>query len=166
MNNPPQDGSSIDHASNFTSSMDVHYSSGVYNKAFYLLATKAGWDTKKAFQVFARANDLYWTASSTFNQGACGVETATTDLGFTKADVTAAFTSVGVSCADDAAADRRRADQWRRQDRHLAASTGQSMNYTMVVPAGATGLKFVQSGGTGDCRHVREVRQRADRHRV
>ena len=32
----------------------------------------------------------------------------------------------------------------------LAATTGNSLNYTMVVPAGATGLKFVQSGGTGD----------------
>ena len=42
MNNPPLDGSSIDNAANFTSSMDVHYSSGVYNKAFYLLATKFG----------------------------------------------------------------------------------------------------------------------------
>ena len=98
MANPPQDGSSIGHASNYTSGMDVHYSSGVYNKAFYLLATKAGWNTQKAFQVFARANRDYWTSSSTFNQGACGVETAATDLGFTKADVTAAFTSVGVSC--------------------------------------------------------------------
>jgi hypothetical protein len=32
----------------------------------------------------------------------------------------------------------------------LAASTGNSLNYTMVVPAGATNLKFVISGGTGD----------------
>jgi PKD repeat protein len=32
----------------------------------------------------------------------------------------------------------------------IAAAAGQSVNYTMVVPAGATGLKFVQSGGTGD----------------
>ena len=81
-----------------TSGLDVHYSSGVYNKAFYLLATKPGWDTPKAFKTFARANALYWTPSTTFNSGACGVETAATDLGFTKADVTAAFTAVGVSC--------------------------------------------------------------------
>jgi vibriolysin len=99
MNNPPLDGKSIDDASKFTRGMNVHFSSGVYNKAFYLLATKPGWDTKKAFQVFARANDLYWTASSTFNQGACGVETAATDLGFAKADITAAFSAVGVACA-------------------------------------------------------------------
>ena len=33
---------------------------------------------------------------------------------------------------------------------NLSASTGGTVNYTMVVPAGATGLKFVTSGGTGD----------------
>ncbi|MBL8299178.1 MAG: M20/M25/M40 family metallo-hydrolase, partial [Rhodanobacteraceae bacterium] len=32
----------------------------------------------------------------------------------------------------------------------LAAATGVNLSYTMVVPAGATGLKFVTSGGTGD----------------
>ncbi|MGH8076340.1 MAG: M4 family metallopeptidase, partial [Lysobacter sp.] len=98
MANPTQDGRSIDHASNFTTGMDVHYSSGVYNKAFYLLATKPGWDTKEAFQAFARANDLYWTASTNFNQGACGVRTAAADLGFSAADVDAAFSVVGVTC--------------------------------------------------------------------
>lgn len=32
----------------------------------------------------------------------------------------------------------------------LGATTGNSVNYTMVVPAGATGLNFVIAGGTGD----------------
>jgi serine protease len=32
----------------------------------------------------------------------------------------------------------------------LAATTGNSLNYTMAVPTGATNLKFVMSGGTGD----------------
>ena len=32
----------------------------------------------------------------------------------------------------------------------LGASTGNSLNYTMTVPAGATNLKFTMSGGTGD----------------
>ncbi|MGH8110217.1 MAG: S8 family serine peptidase [Arenimonas sp.] len=32
----------------------------------------------------------------------------------------------------------------------LGAATGASLNYTMVVPAGATSLKFVTAGGTGD----------------
>ena len=151
MNNPPLDGSSIDNAANFTSSMDVHYSSGVYNKAFYLLATKAGWNTQKAFQVFARANRDYWTASSTFNQGACGVQTAATDLGFTVADVTAAFTSVGVSCASTPPPPTGGGVLTNGVAKtNQSGAAGASLNYTMVVPAGATGLKFVTSGGTGD----------------
>jgi hypothetical protein len=32
----------------------------------------------------------------------------------------------------------------------LSATTGNSLNYTMVVPAGASNLSFVTSGGTGD----------------
>jgi serine protease len=34
----------------------------------------------------------------------------------------------------------------------LGATVGNSLNYTMVVPAGATNLTFKISGGTGDCR--------------
>ncbi len=151
MANPPQDGASIDNAANYTSSLDVHYSSGVYNKAFYKLATTAGWDTPKAFKVFARANDLYWTASSTFNTGACGVETAATDLGFTKADVTAAFTAVGVSCAGTGGGGTTGGPLTNGVAKTgISAAAGGEVNYTLVVPAGATGLKFVTSGGTGD----------------
>ncbi|MGH8032619.1 MAG: M4 family metallopeptidase [Luteimonas sp.] len=98
MNNPPQDGNSINNASQYIRGMNVHYSSGVYNRAFYLLATMPGWGTQRAFQTFARANALYWTPSTTFISGACGVETAATDLGYTRADITAVFSSVGVSC--------------------------------------------------------------------
>jgi hypothetical protein len=98
MYNPPLDGISIDNTANYYDGLDVHYSSGVYNKAFYNLATKPGWNTRTAFQVFARANDLYWTASTNFNQGVCGVQTAASDYGYSVADVTAAFASVGANC--------------------------------------------------------------------
>ena len=154
MNNPPQDGSSIDHASNMTASMDPHYSSGVYNKAFYNLATTAGWNTQKAFQAFARANRDYWTANSTWNNGACGVETAATDLGFTKADVTAAFSGVGVSCSGGGgggAGDINGGALTKAVAKTgLAQSAGYNITYTMVVPAGASNLSFTMSGGTGD----------------
>ena len=114
-------------------------------------ATKAGWNTQKAFQVFARANRDYWTASSTFNQGACGVQTAATDLGFTVADVTAAFTSVGVSCASTPPPPTGGGVLTNGVAKtNQSGAAGASLNYTMVVPAGATGLKFVTSGGTGD----------------
>ncbi len=152
MANPTQDGRSIDNAANFTSSMDVHLSSGVYNKAFYLLATTAGWTTKTAFQVFARANSLYWTPSSTFSTGACGVQTAATDLGFNVANVTSAFAAVGVSCATTPPPPPTGGGVLSNgvAVTGLAASTGAAINYTMVVPAGASNLKFVMSGGTGD----------------
>ncbi len=98
MANPPQDGKSIALASNYIYGMDVHHSSGLYNKVFYTLATKPGWNTQKAFQVFARANDLYWTPSTDFYTGVCGVQTAATNLGYAVADVTAAFNVVGLTC--------------------------------------------------------------------
>jgi vibriolysin len=154
MNNPPLDGRSIDNAANYTSSLDVHYSSGVYNKAFYVLATKPGWNTVNAFKAFARANSLYWTPSSTFISGACGVETAAGDLGFNVADVTAAFTSVGVSCNGGGGGGGGNTTGGPLSNgvavTGIGAATGASVNYTLVVPAGATGLKFVMSGGTGD----------------
>ena len=150
MCNPTADGGSIDHASQYTSGLDVHYSSGVYNKAFCTLAKTAGWDTPKAFKVFARANALYWTASSTFNQGACGVETAAQDVGLNKADVTAAFNVVGVSCSGGGGGGTVTALSNGVAVTGIGASTGADKFYKLDVPAGATGLKFVTSGGTGD----------------
>ncbi|HET6431338.1 M4 family metallopeptidase [Dyella sp.] len=95
---PSNDGYSIDTASQYYSGIDVHYSSGVYNRAFCTLARTAGWDTRKAFEVFHDANALYWGPNETFNSGACGVESAASDRSYPVADVTAAFTAVGVSC--------------------------------------------------------------------
>ncbi len=149
MANPTQDGRSIDHASNFTSGLDVHLSSGVYNKAFYLLATKAGWSVRKAFEVMADANRLYWTANSTFNDGACGVEKAALARGYVVADVTAAFSAVGVTCTTTTPPPTGGA---LTKDVAVAfsAATGGTANYTFVVPTGATNLTFKMSGGTGD----------------
>lgn len=152
MCNPTQDGSSIDNAANYTSSLDVHYSSGVYNKAFCTLAKTSGWNTPTAFKVFARANALYWTASSTFNSGACGVETAATDLGLNKPDVTAAFNAVGVSCSGGGGGGGTSGGVLSNgvAVTGINNTTGNSANYTMAVPSGASNLQFAMSGGTGD----------------
>ena len=98
MDDPTRDNYSIAHYSNYSSGMEKYKAAGIYNKAFYLLATKAGWDTPKAFKAFAKANKDYWTPSTDFNNGACGVEKAATDLGYAVADVSAAFLTVGVDC--------------------------------------------------------------------
>lgn len=148
MDNPPRDGRSIGHAKDYTSSLDVHYSSGVYNKAFYLLATKAGWNTRKAFEVMVDANRLYWTKSSTFDQGACGVEKAAANRGYTVADVTSAFADVGVKCGvvDDKPVVLSKGVAVTGIS--LAANGNKYFEFT--VPSGAKNLTFKLSGGTGD----------------
>jgi len=152
MCNPPQDGGSIDNAANYTSGLDVHYSSGVYNKAFCLLAKTTGWGTPAAFKVFARANALYWTASTTYASGACGVMTAATDLGLSTANVSSAFSSVGVStssCGGGGGGGTTALTNGVAKT-GIAGAAGSDQMFTLDVPAGATGLKFVTSGGTGD----------------
>jgi len=155
MCNPTQDGGSIDNAANYTSSLDVHYSSGVYNKAFCVLAKTSGWDVKKAFQAFALANKSYWTATSTFNSGACGVESAATDLGYNANDVIAAFTAVGVACPGTGGGTGGGTGTVTELQNNVAVTgvsgaTGADNDYFISVPTGASNLVMSISGGTGD----------------
>ncbi|SEM91021.1 pseudolysin [Luteibacter sp. UNCMF331Sha3.1] len=145
---PSQDGASIDNASQYYNGLDVHYSSGVYNKAFCTLAKKTGWDTVKAFKVFARANALYWTANSTFNTGSCGVASAATDLGFSATDVASAFSAVGVTCSTGGGGGTQLQNGVAATG--LAGSSGTELSYTVVVSAGASNLTIATSGGSGD----------------
>lgn len=95
---PTRDGRSIGNARDYTPGLNPHYASGVYNKAFYLLANREGWDTHKAFMAMAVANRDYWTPSSTYASGACGVIAAALDLDYPVEDVVASFDEVGVRC--------------------------------------------------------------------
>jgi Zn-dependent metalloprotease len=98
MCDPTQDGISIDNAADMPRrGMDNHYSSGVTNKAFCNLAKTPGWNTKTAFQIFARANRDYWTQTTQWNDGACGVQRAAADMGMNVAQVAAAFATVGIT---------------------------------------------------------------------
>ena len=76
--------------------IDVHHSSGVYNHFFYLLGTSNGWDTRKAFDVMVQANSNYWVSTATFETAACGVISATKDLGYDLGAVQAAFKEVAI----------------------------------------------------------------------
>ncbi len=82
MDKPSRDGASIDTADEYYNGLDVHYSSGVYNHLFYLLANEPGWNVRKAFDVMVKANQDYWTPWSSFQKGACGVLSATRDFGY------------------------------------------------------------------------------------
>jgi hypothetical protein len=150
MNNPPLDGISIDSADDYFDGLNVHYSSGVYNKAFYVLATTAGWNTEMAFKAFAKANQDYWTPSTDFYDGACGVESAAGDLGYTVADVTAAFESVDSECGGGPEPPTVEPLTKGVPETGLAAGSGQALYFSLDVPAGASNLTFTMSGGTGD----------------
>jgi Zn-dependent metalloprotease len=94
---PPADGRSIDHVDDYYPGMDVHYSSGIFNKVFWLLADTYGWGTQASFNIFVKANQDYWEPSTNFQQGAEGAQTAAADYGYSDADVVAAFAVVGIS---------------------------------------------------------------------
>jgi Zn-dependent metalloprotease len=104
---PPLDGVSIDHVDDYYEGLDVHYSCGVFNKVFYLIAVSPGWNTHMTFDIFTRANMIYWVPSSTFVQGAEGAMTAAVDLGYPCQDVVNAFAQVGITivCPGPPAAD-------------------------------------------------------------
>jgi vibriolysin len=112
MCNPPQDGKSIDKASNMRPSLDPHYSSGIPNKVFCLAskrmssgdpaaptATKEG--VKRTAQAFYLANGQYWTSSSTFVAGCQGTLDAARALQYTEEEINnikASWADVGVAC--------------------------------------------------------------------
>jgi vibriolysin len=160
MNDPTQDGRSIDHQSNYTSSMDVHHTSGVFNKAFYNLATTAGWDTKKAFIVMAKANQMYWTANTDWDLAGNGVMDAACDLGYEPGDVQAALAAVGVnsnlstgSSCDTNPPPPPGGDEELTNGQPRTGISGaakEQMFFTLDVPADATSLNFTTSGGSGD----------------
>ncbi|OGV35081.1 MAG: hypothetical protein A3E88_07370 [Legionellales bacterium RIFCSPHIGHO2_12_FULL_35_11] len=87
MDKPSLDGHSIDSAYDYRNNLDVHHSSGVYNRLFYLLATTQNWSTHKAFQVMLKANLDYWSTKSDFSDAACGIIYAAEDLDYNIADI-------------------------------------------------------------------------------
>lgn len=97
MDKPSRDGRSIDNANEYRRDLDVHYSSGVYNRLFYLLAHKPDWNTRKAFDVMVKANMDYWTPYSTFIEAGCGVINAASDLNMSIDDVKQSLTEVAIN---------------------------------------------------------------------
>jgi Zn-dependent metalloprotease len=104
MCNPPQDGNSIDHVDDYFNGLDVHYSSGIMNKAFCLASggiNATAVNVRRMGEAWYRANDDFWTTSSNFVQACEGIIDAATALGFSAAEITAidqAWQQVGVSC--------------------------------------------------------------------
>jgi Zn-dependent metalloprotease len=96
MDDPKKDGMSINNY-NDPHPDEPHALGGVFNRAFYLIATSPTWNTHKAFDIMVEANRHYWTASmKTLIDAACGVMSATKALKYNETDVQKAFDSVGI----------------------------------------------------------------------
>lgn len=98
MDYPTKDGHSIEHFDDYDDDLDVHLTSGIFNRAFYLLAHQPNWSVRKAFQVMVDANIKYWTSGTSFEAASCGVIQAAIDRQYNKQDVINAFKEVGVIC--------------------------------------------------------------------
>ena len=112
MCDPTADGASIDNLADYTDWIDVHYSSGIGNKAFCYSARRfasgGGTDTeataeatRRVGEAFYEANASYWTASSTFDDACQGVMDAAAALGFSEQErewLNLSWQDVGVFC--------------------------------------------------------------------
>jgi Zn-dependent metalloprotease len=111
MCDPTADGSSIDNYADYNDGLDVHYSSGISNKAFCLTArrlasgdpegTATQASVRRASLAWYRANAAFWNQSTSFQQGCQGTLDAARDLGFSTEEQDAlrrSWTDVGVYC--------------------------------------------------------------------
>lgn len=96
----PGDNCSIDHLSQYRKDMNPFFASGIYRRAFYLLATTPDWDTKKVFSIIVHADRIYWTSRMGFSKGLCGLIKAAHDFNYNTSDVVNAFEQVGVGASD------------------------------------------------------------------
>ncbi len=92
----PGEQCSIENVQEYQMGMNVHLSSGIFNRVFYLMGTAPGWNTKKAFDVMVQANRHYWLPLTNFAEAACGVMDAVRDYGYSEHAAKFAFKKVGL----------------------------------------------------------------------
>jgi Zn-dependent metalloprotease/subtilisin-like proprotein convertase family protein len=111
MCDPTADGASIDHYSDYAG-QDVHYTSGIGNKAFCYAARRfaSGGSTdteatavaaRRVGEAFWEANASYWTSGSTYPESCQGTMDAAAALGFSDEErewLNLSWQDVGVYC--------------------------------------------------------------------
>ncbi|WP_394828996.1 M4 family metallopeptidase [Pendulispora albinea] len=163
MNDPKKDNVSLDWFPDYTS-QDVHYSSGISNLAFYLLAQGGkhprgkstnqvtGIGFEKAARIFFRANTTgIFQPSTNFAQAKTGTELAAQQLGYTTAEINAvseAWKAVGVGIPRPIPPSTPLTNNVPVDN--ISGAAGSQVWYTLDVPAGVQNLKFQISGGSGD----------------
>ncbi|MCP3060440.1 M4 family metallopeptidase [Myxococcus sp. K38C18041901] len=168
MNNPTQDGDSLDDYNDYSNGVDVHYSSGISNLAFYLLSqggthprfptrpAVTGIGIEMAGRIFYKANRDLLTPNSNFDAAKVATEQAAVQLGYDAsvvAAVTAAWKAVNVGVVFEPP---NPIQLERNVPLPLSGARGAKVYAWGEVPEGATNLRFTMSGGTGDADlHIR-----------
>ncbi|MFY0569808.1 M4 family metallopeptidase [Archangium lansingense] len=162
MDDPAKDDVSLDFYGDYSSGVDVHYSSGISNLVFSLLS-KGGTHPRgksanavpaigpeKAGRVFYKANTDLFTASTTFEQAKTyTIQAADALYGAGSAEslaVNEAWKAVGVPPPPPVVNPLSNGVPISG----LSGSSGNKKYYALEVPAGQTSLAFNISGGTGD----------------
>ena len=163
MANPTQDGVSLDYYPDYASGVDVHYSSGIPNLAFYLLSqggthpkgkttlAVAGIGIEKASRIFYKANVDLMTPSTTFEQAKVATEQAAQQLGYdaaTIASVSNAWKAVGVGVPVPPPVNTPVEKNTPVTD--ISGARGAKKYFSFQVPEGAYDLSVSIAGGTGD----------------
>lgn len=154
------DGKSITDASKFVKGIDVHYSSGVYNRFACLLSNMENWNTKKVFQIMVHANRFYWHPKTDFAEGACDLTKAAYDLGFDVDSVVSAFGNVGIKVCEIGSYMRNIHPGSLISD--LNADEGEQIVLQLKVKVPTKEMRLVTYSGTGEVVmfvHTRKIRK-------
>ncbi|RYZ15886.1 MAG: peptidase, partial [Myxococcaceae bacterium] len=163
MDEPTKDGDSLDYYPDYSSGVDVHYSSGISNLAFYLMSqggthprakttqVVAGIGIEKAAKVIYKINTDILIASSNFEAAKTASEQAATQLGFTADEVASvgnAWKAVGVGVPVPPPVTTP--VEKGTTVTPINGSSGSKQYFSITIPEGATDVTFTMAGGTGD----------------
>ena len=149
MDDPAKDGDSLDWYPDYASGVDVHYSSGISNLAFYLLSqggkhprnksqlVVTGIGFEKAAAVFYRANTTLFQPSTTFEQAKAYAVQAATELGLSTDEVASvdnAWKAVGVGIPEEEPPSTLLTNGVPVE--HISGASQSQTFYRLEVPAG------------------------------
>jgi vibriolysin len=167
MNDPAADGASKDYYASGVGNVDVHYSSGIANLAFYLLSqggthprgkstiNVTGVGMTKAIRIFYEANVNILTSNANFLAAGNASVQAAVNLGYTLAEQTSvanAWQAVGVPVPNPGGGGGG-GDTVLTNGvpvSGLSGATGSQAFFKIDVPAGQSTLTITITGGTGD----------------
>lgn len=162
MDDPRRDGASLDHYSDYNSSINVHYGSGIINLAFKLLSTGGthprgrttvsvpGIGIQAAGRIFYKASTDYFTPSTTMAQAKTYTRQAALALGYSTAiqdAVDKAWQAVGVGVAVPPPACTVLTNGVTLSG--ISGAAGSQQYYCLDAPANVP-VAISMSGGTGD----------------